>query len=724
LEPDRRYGDYEHAVSAGVIPSSFDVHMPASDVAFITFADAADAQEVMRRGKACFALGNTIPASAAVLEAYGLPPAGLNPASVNYTTMTVEQAPEPSEIIWSNTTLSPSSRWWRPAIAVLLLTVVVFIAAVPSVCIAALANLAPLGTVIGFLEPALAWAGVTKGLLQTLIPALLVRIIVALLRTLVRALVKLRGTISNKHVELFTARWWFTAAYIAAVLSFTVASTILGSMNAIINEPTQVLVLLAESLPEQSGVFFAFVIVAAVSGWSLELLRPFHLGVWSCWRYKAITSRKIRRHLRKRASGSPAGNYTSSAALILSIGLLYQFMNPALIPCLIGYFFIASAIAPHQFLYVYNKQMETGGRFWIQAVNMSIGALLVSQAVWLVYFLIRQLHVAGYVTSVLLAATVGAKLWWVRRFDRPLAYLPPVVARAVQDATVRAQQRTPGMNMPGHCAAASGLAGVDATDGNSPEVNRDVGSGVRGPTLSAPVNVAVEARKAGAAPASAPTDAAQPAASSVEQPAAPVLLPSAEGVAVGQTGAGASTRTEAPSSSDATLALPGSQLKPRKFAASYHRHVDAVVQRLQNGQADLTQWYLPDMQRPSPYVAWYWKEACDIQPNGFDWTGDGASYPASRMKAWVPPTSGVPGSGEISASALAATSAATAHAVLTVSASPASGVNGQAETRAGPPTQEETSLSKAPVTDSYWRVAEVETQAWVFEEVSQRARRS
>jgi len=727
LEPDRRYGDYEHAVSSGVVPSSFDVHMPASDVAFITFADAADAQEVMRRGKACFALGNTIPASAAVLEAYGLPPAGLNPASVNYTTMAVEQAPEPSEIIWSNTTLSPSSRWWRPAVAGALIAVVVFIAALPSVCIAALANLAPLGTVIGFLEPALAWAGVTKGLLQTLVPALLVRIIVALLRTLVRALAKLRGTISYKHVELFTARWWFTAAYIAAILSFTIASTILGSMNAIINDPTQVLVLLAESLPEQSGTFLAFVIIAAVQGWSLELLRPFHLAVWSCWRYKAITSRKIRRHLRKRASGSPAGNYTSSAALILSIGLLFQFMNPALIPCLVGYFFIASAIAPHQFLYVYNKQMETGGRFWIQAVNMSVSALLVSQTVWLVYFLIRQVHVAGYVTSVLLAATVGAKVWWVRRFDRPLAYLPPVVARAVQDATVQAQQRIPGMKMPGHPAPTSGLAGVGTTDSDIPEVSCECGPEVREPAATAPVDIAAEAHKAGAAPASAPTPAAPPVASSVGKAAAPARTVLAEHAAVEKAGAEAPTQADragAPRSSDAALALPGSQLKPRKFAASYRRHVDAVVQGLRNGQADLTQWYLPDMQRPSPYVAWYWKEACDIQPNGFDWTGDGASYPASRMKAWVPPTSGVPGSGEIPSSALTASFADAAHAVLTVPVSSTSGETEQAEARAGPPTKEETSLRNAPVTDSYWRLAEVETQAWMFEEVSQRARRS
>jgi hypothetical protein len=604
-------------------------------------------------------------------------------------------------MIWANTTISATARWWRWALAIVLLTIVVFIAAVPSFCAATLSNLGPLSTVIGFLEPVASWSGIAKGLLQTLIPALIVRIIVALLRTFVAAIARLRGLISTQAIELYTARWWFFASYISAVVAYTVASTILGSMNAIINDPTQVLFLLAQSLPQTSGTFIAFTIIAAVQGWSLELLRPVQLLLWTYCRRSQVTNRMLKRQLRGRAGSAPYSTFVPSAALILSIGLLYQFMNPALIPCLLGYFFISSAIAPHQMLYVYDKPEEAGGRFWVQAVSMATGTLAFTQAVYVAYFIIRKVQVAGYVTIPLLVITLLVRAYWKRRFDRPLAYLPPVVARSVQEAVATQLLQSQGVGQ-GVKGAPQPVALKDGADVGATSASRV-------PMTAADVGAAGEApghtrAESKGAPGAAAVQGAPMQPGQLGEPREPV-------------GAGA---------------LPGSQLKPRKYAASYRHNVDAVVQRLRGGQADLTQWYLPDTRRPSPYVAWFWKEACDIQPNGFDWTGDGASYPASRMKAWVPPTSGVPGSGDVPAASLqlplradegivpmpleagklGEPPAQHAHAELGGELSrvgqPAAVVAGGAGATGG-------------AGQRYMAMADVETQAWVFEEVRRKS---
>lgn len=120
-----------------------------------------------------------------MLEALGLPPAGLGPAQAGVlASLSMQPAPEPAEVIWRNTYLTPHDRWWRPVVAAVLLAVVMFVAALPTVATAALANLAPLGTVVGFLEPVLSWAGLSRGVLQTLLPALIIQIIIALLGTI------------------------------------------------------------------------------------------------------------------------------------------------------------------------------------------------------------------------------------------------------------------------------------------------------------------------------------------------------------------------------------------------------------------------------------------------------------------------------------------------------------------------------------------------------------
>jgi len=630
LRPDPRYYDYRVAMAAGVVPHNFNIRTPPADSAFVTFADAGDAAEVLRLGKACFAHGHTIPASAAVLEAYGLPAAGISRRSANYRAMSVQQAPEPAEMVWGNTTITPGGRVWRGFCSTILLAVVVFIAAVPAFCAAALSNLGPMASVIGFLEPVVSWSGIAKGLLQTLIPALIIRIIVALLRVFVMMIANYRGLISNQAIQTFTARWWFFASYLAAVVAYTVASTVLGSLDAIINNPSQVLFLLAQSLPQTSGTFIAFVIIVAVQGWSLELLRPVDLCMWVYCRKRQVTNRMLKAQLRGRAGVSPNGVYVPSAALILAIGLLYNWMNPALIPCILGYFIIASAVAPTQLLYVYDKPEELGGRFWVQAVNMSIGTLVFAQAIYIAYFIWRKVQTAGYLVIPLLVLTILVKMYWTRRFDRPLARLHPALARAVQE-TVAAQLLT----QPQAQAAKAPLP---------LEGSFAASAGATGP---APAQLAAAESKGAPAAAMQGAGGAAPyqlgAAGEPREPfpGATAGVPGAVGAAgaAGAAGAGAE-------------GLPGSRMDRKRYAATYRQNCDNIVQRLRGGQADITQWYLPDTCRPSPYVGWYWKEACDIQANGFDWTGDGACYPASRMKAWVPSTSGVPGAGDLPAQAL------------------------------------------------------------------------
>lgn len=113
-----------------------------------------------------------------VLQAYGITS---TPGAVH-----AYSAPDPDDIVWSNMDLTRKQRTIRSFIATVLLTIVLIIAFAPAVFAAALTSLGPLGQVIGFLEPVLNWGGLSKGLIQSLLPALLVTVFLALLLMIVR----------------------------------------------------------------------------------------------------------------------------------------------------------------------------------------------------------------------------------------------------------------------------------------------------------------------------------------------------------------------------------------------------------------------------------------------------------------------------------------------------------------------------------------------------------
>lgn len=109
-------------------------------------------------------------------------------------------------------------------------------------------------------------------------------------------------------VDEFTSRWLFVAAFVSTIIVYTISATLFGSAAAVwgnISDPSMVLSMLAASLPEQSGVLIAWVIVVGVQGWALEILRPLDLLCWGVCRRRDVTTRRLARHLHERADRAP-----------------------------------------------------------------------------------------------------------------------------------------------------------------------------------------------------------------------------------------------------------------------------------------------------------------------------------------------------------------------------------------------------------------------------------
>lgn len=481
-------------------------------------------------------------------------------------------------------------------------------------------------------------------------------------------------------VDKFTSRWLFVAAFVSTIIVYTVSATLFGSAQAVwgnVSNPSIVLSMLAASLPEQSGVLIAWVIVTGVQGWAMELLRPFDLLCWSVCRRRDASTRKLVRRLREKADRAPYVSFLPVSTLVVSVALIFGWMNVAMWPCVAGYFLIARAVAAHQLLYVYEKPMEAGGQFWHQAIDFIFGGLGVSLAVWIAYFYLREADALASVSIALLVCAMLVRVVWYYRFDRPLQALPPELAAAVQQAaaTGLAVAALGPAQLPAVAEAAAAepgdphVSGVPLADAESkaaaptPVQSRRVADAGTGPGRENTWNAGAESRATAAGSTAAVATAAESAM--------PISLPM-----------------------DELAALMRRNGYPKALISA----AVEVVTSLRDGQADIQQWYVPQRDRPSPYVAPAWRDECDMVPGAFQWAGDGQAPAASRMKAWIPSGaagSGVLGAGELPLAAVAALHPVTGHrCALAGSGSPASTLRPQ--------------------------MAEVETQRWVTSAVRRR----
>jgi hypothetical protein len=397
----------------------------AGDRCFVTFKQPREAQQLLARAQGLVFRRNLArdPALQSVLAAYSAP----------VQTIHAYTAPEPEDIIWKNYDLTRSSRRTRRCCSRLLLLVLTIIAFSPAVFAAALTNIQALGTVIGFLEPVLAWGGLSQGLIQSLLPALLVTVFLALLARFVRMIGRLSGAISRTAVELFVLRNYFYLQLVSAVLSITIATTIFGSLDAIINDPSSVLPLLGVSLPQASGFFVSFVILQAVSTWPGELADAIGLVIYHIKRNGAWTQRKLDAIVEANRGGVPYGEWGPNASLLLTIICTYALLNPIIIIPAIVYYGFAAGVFRHQVLYKYTNENDTGGLVWPEMARQAINGLLLSQAIWIAYMFIRELNAAGFALIPMFIGTILARLIFSMKVAREATYaadLPPLVSES------------------------------------------------------------------------------------------------------------------------------------------------------------------------------------------------------------------------------------------------------------------------------------------------------
>ena len=148
------------------------------------------------------------------------------------------------------------------------------------------------------------------------------------------------------------------ASLYVAVLS----GSLWDSLNEILDHPSQVLDILAHSLPKANVYFLSFVLAKACTS------IPFLLLHWQFFCSKCAPQEQIH---------SAYGYEAANVALVFVIGLTYSFIAPAILPVCVVYFAFATLSYRWLFNYVYDEEFDSGGAFWYDLFNaVLIGQLL------------------------------------------------------------------------------------------------------------------------------------------------------------------------------------------------------------------------------------------------------------------------------------------------------------------------------------------------------------
>lgn len=187
--------------------------------------------------------------------------------------------------------------------------------------------------------------------------------------------------------------------YALASLYVTVlASTVWDSLLSILDHPNDIFKILQQTLPNSSAYFVTFVLARAGGGLPLLLLRPWPLL----------------QALRRGPAGADAprvrcefGSEASNAALLLTIGLTYAFLAPAIMPACAVYFGFAIPVYRWLFAYVYEPEFDGEGAIWYDLFNSVLLGLLLGT---LSLLALAKLY-GSYCQTALLAPLPAFVVW-------------------------------------------------------------------------------------------------------------------------------------------------------------------------------------------------------------------------------------------------------------------------------------------------------------------------
>ncbi|KAF9426463.1 hypothetical protein BGZ94_006490 [Podila epigama] len=338
--------------------------------------------------------------------------------------LSVRLAMEPRDVLWSNLTSSFRNRFSRSVLVTLSIWVLIVFWIFPTSSFLLLTSLAALSERFAFLRPILEASPLIQSLLQNVLPIVFVTIFLAFAPLIILEISKQELPVSHSALEGNVLRRYYHFLIFNVLFVFMIGKAILTSIISLIQQPTNVFTLLAESLPAGS-TFFIFYIVFNTCTHSLELLQ-----VWAqLIIHSFVTARKLTPTPRalQRATTPWCFQYYyyyPQNILAMVITMIYSVISPLILFAAIAYFAFALLIFKYQFAYCYIRKYENSGRFFRHVFQYTTDGLIIFQITMVGILWLKQAIVGGFFVVALIGFTIYFKIVCIDLFKSRTKYLP------------------------------------------------------------------------------------------------------------------------------------------------------------------------------------------------------------------------------------------------------------------------------------------------------------
>ncbi|EQC26351.1 hypothetical protein SDRG_15838 [Saprolegnia diclina VS20] len=349
------------------------------------------------------------------------------------TTMLVEAAPAPADVVWENIGVSRKVRSTWQYVSVLLTTAIVVFWTIPTAVVASFAKVENLRQVWPSLDDAFAEHGWILSVFQQLAPLGLVAM-TAIAPVVFSLLSRREGHASTASVDasIFVKLGYFQFIQIFFVsVFFGSFLTIVDNIRAILDSPSSIINLLGRSIPAQASSFMSFLIIKTGLSLSLELLRvvPYLLS-----RVYLVCAPQLTKRERSmpwyglRPLNEP-GELQYSMLLpdyyqAVLLTLTFSPMSPLMAYFGALFFALSDVVYRRQLLFVYDPNVHTTGAYWPHLYSFVITALVVAQCTLLGVLSLKQAPGPATAALVLPVLTLLFHFHVAALYPRTAANLP------------------------------------------------------------------------------------------------------------------------------------------------------------------------------------------------------------------------------------------------------------------------------------------------------------
>ncbi|KAK7331412.1 hypothetical protein VNO77_25636 [Canavalia gladiata] len=303
-------------------------------------------------------------------------------------TWSVFDAPEPRQILWSNLKIKFFQRELRQYLVYFIVALTIFFYMIPITFVSAFTTLDNLVKILPFIKP-IVRIKVLRTVLEAYLPQLALIIFLALLPKLLLFLSKFEGIPTESHAVRAASGKYFYFTVLNVFIGVTIGGTLFRAFKTIQKNTSELVPMLASSLPGNATFFLTYVALKFFVGYGLELSRIVPLIIFHL---KKKFLCKTEAELKEAWAPGDLGYGTRVPGdmLIVTIVFCYSVIAPLIIPFGALYFGLGWLILRNQALKVYVPSYESNGRMWPHIHNRVLASLILYQITMLGYFGVKK----------------------------------------------------------------------------------------------------------------------------------------------------------------------------------------------------------------------------------------------------------------------------------------------------------------------------------------------